>query len=101
VALAALTFLPLSQPRLARATVSAARTGWESITAADGAGRRPAATRARARSPSWILSRIPLACQAAKYPYTVRHGGYSPGRYRHAHPVRTTYKTASTMARFG
>jgi hypothetical protein len=38
-----LTFLALSQPRLARGTVSAARTDWESMTAAVGWGLRPAA----------------------------------------------------------
>src|SRR6266700_824366 len=46
------TFFALSQPRLARGTVSAARTDWESITAAVGPGSRPAAARTRARSAS-------------------------------------------------
>ena len=32
------SFSALSQPRLAQGTVSAARTGWESITAAAGGG---------------------------------------------------------------
>jgi hypothetical protein len=94
-----LTFLPLSQPRLVRATVSAARTDWESMTAADGAGLRPAATRTCSRRASWMASRVPSVRQRAKYPYTVRHGGYSPGRYRQAHPARTTYKIASTITR--
>src|SRR4029450_6211883 len=44
-----LTFLPASQPRLCWPTVSAARTDWESTTAADGAARRPAASRTRSR----------------------------------------------------
>jgi hypothetical protein len=41
------TFLAASQPRLARGTVSAARTDWESMTAAVGWGLRPAAARPR------------------------------------------------------
>jgi hypothetical protein len=45
-----LTFLALSWPRLARGTVSAARTDWESMTAAVGWGLRPAAVLTRARS---------------------------------------------------
>jgi hypothetical protein len=47
-----LTFLALSQPRLALGTVAAARTDWESITAAVGSAARPAATRAAARNAS-------------------------------------------------
>ena len=45
-----LTFLALSQPRLALGTVSAARTDWESMTAAVGWGWRPAAALTWARS---------------------------------------------------
>ncbi len=79
------TFLALSQPRLARGTVSAARTDWESITAADGSGSRPAAARARARSTSCSRAKVPSSRQAAKYPYTVSQG--VPGR--HVPPGRT------------
>ena len=44
------TFLPASNPRLAAATVSAALTDWESITAAVGSGSRPAAMRQARRN---------------------------------------------------
>ena len=95
------TFFALSHPRLARGTVSAARTDWESITAAVGPASRPAAARTWARSPSCSRATVPSSRQAAKYPYTVRHGGKSEGRYRQAHPVRSRYKIASTIARSG
>jgi hypothetical protein len=52
VALAPLTFLALSQPREALGTVGAARTDWESMTAAVGSTARPAAWRAAARKAS-------------------------------------------------
>jgi hypothetical protein len=39
------TFLALSQPRVALGTVSAARTDWESMTAAVGSAFRPATWR--------------------------------------------------------
>jgi len=48
--LAALIFFPPWYPLLAVGTVSAARTVWESITAAVGTGPRPSARRARSRS---------------------------------------------------
>jgi len=47
-----LTFLALSQPRVAFGTVPAARTDWESITAAVGWTFRPAAARTSSRSVS-------------------------------------------------
>jgi GntR family transcriptional regulator len=47
-----LTFLALSQPRLALGTVAAARTDWESMTAAVGSAARPVAWRARPRNMS-------------------------------------------------
>ena len=50
VPLAALTFLALSRPRVAFGTVSAARTDWESITAAVGSAFRPAAALTSVRS---------------------------------------------------
>jgi len=95
------TFFALSQPRVALGTVSAARTDWESITAAVGSVSRPAAARTWARSPSCSRASVPSSRQAAKYPYTVRHGGKSAGRYRQAHPVRSRYKIASTIRRSG
>src|SRR6266702_4341350 len=94
-----LTFFALSHPRVALGTVSAARTDWESITAAVGSPSRPAATRTWARSTSCSRAKVPSSRQAAKYPYTVRQGGKSAGRYRQAHQVRSTYKIASTIAR--
>ena len=60
------TFLALSQPGLAFGTVSAARTDWESITAAVGSASRPAAARTWARSPSCSRARVPSSRQAAK-----------------------------------
>jgi hypothetical protein len=45
-----LIFFPPSYPLLAVGTVSAARTVWESITAAVGTGPRPSARRPRSRS---------------------------------------------------
>ena len=54
-----LTFLASSQPRLALGTVSAARTDWESITAAVGSRSRPAAGRTWARSASCSPARVP------------------------------------------
>ena len=69
------TFFALSHPRLALGTVSAARTDWESITAAVGCGSRPAAARTRARSASCSRASVPSSRQAAKYPYTVGQGG--------------------------
>src|SRR6266540_733098 len=53
-----LTFLPASKPRLALATVSAARTDWESMIAALGCGWRPASTRTWSRRVSWTWSRV-------------------------------------------
>ena len=61
-----LTFLALSQPRVALGTVSAARTDWESITAAVGWGVRPAAVRTWARSTSCSRAKVPSSRQAAK-----------------------------------
>src|SRR6266545_731927 len=63
-----LTFLPASKPRLALATVSAARTDWESMIAALGCGWRPASTRTWSRRVSWTWSRVPSAAQRAKNP---------------------------------
>ena len=61
-----LTFLALSQPRLALGTVSAARTDWESMTAAVGSGLRPAAILTWVRS--WLCSRarVPSSRHVAK-----------------------------------
>jgi hypothetical protein len=61
-----LTFLALSQPRLALGTVSAARMDWESITAAVGSGPRPAATLTRVRSSLCSRAKVPSSRQAAK-----------------------------------
>ena len=61
-----LTFLALSQPRVALGTVSAARTDWESMTAAVGWRLRPAAARTWARSSSCSRARVPSSRQAAK-----------------------------------
>jgi hypothetical protein len=61
-----LTFLALSQPRLALGTVSAARTDWESMTAAVGCGWRPAATLTRVRSSACSRAKVPSSRQAAK-----------------------------------
>jgi hypothetical protein len=95
------TFFALSQPRVAFGTVSAARTDWESITAAVGSASRPSAALTWARSASCSRARVPSSRQAAKYPYTVRQGGKLSGRYRQGHPARSRYKIASTIARIG
>jgi hypothetical protein len=58
-----LIFLPASNPRLSLATVSAALTGWESMTAADGSGVRPTAIRHWRRSSACIASVAPQSCQ--------------------------------------
>jgi hypothetical protein len=68
--------------------------------------RRPDGYRARRftppSTPSSRRCRYGLSCsQRLKYQYTVCHGGKSTGSCRHAHPVRTTYKIASTIARRG
>jgi hypothetical protein len=94
VAFAAVDLLGVVPARVAFGAVSAARMDWESITAADGAAARPAAWRARSRSASCTAARVPSSRQRAKYSYPVRQGGKSRGRYRHAHPVRSTYKIA-------
>ena len=60
------TFLALSHPRVAFGTVPAARTDWESITAAVGSGLRPAAARTWSRSASCSRTRDPSSRQAAK-----------------------------------
>ena len=57
------------------------------------------AARTLVRSRSWIRSRVPLCRHSSKYRQTVLLGGKSFGRYRHWHPVRRTYKTASTTSR--
>jgi hypothetical protein len=49
-------------------TVSAARTDWESITAAVGSAFRLAAARTWARSVSWSRVKVPSSRQVAKYP---------------------------------
>jgi hypothetical protein len=61
-----LTFFALSQPRLAFGTVSAARTDWESMTAAVGSALRLAAARAWARSASCTRVTVPSSRQVAK-----------------------------------
>jgi hypothetical protein len=63
-----LTFLALSQPRLAFGTVSAARTDWESMTAAAGSAFRLAAARTNPRSTLCSRVNVPSSRQAAKYP---------------------------------
>ena len=95
------TFFALSHPRLALGTVSAARTDWESITAAVGSASRPAAARTWARSASCSRAKVPSSRQVAKYPYTVGQGGKLSGRYRQGHPARSRYKIASTIRRSG
>ena len=35
------------------------------------------------------VTRAPSGCQAAKYPYTVRHSGYLQGRYGHVRQTMT------------
>jgi hypothetical protein len=76
---------------------SVARCG----TRRDFADPLPAAARTWARSASCSRASVRSSRQAAKYPYTVRQGGKSAGRYRQAHPVRFTYKIASTIRRSG
>jgi hypothetical protein len=94
-----LTFLALSQPRLAFGTVAAARTDWESITAAVGSVLRPAARRAWPRNASCSAMVTPVTFHRWNRPYTVRHGGKPAGTARHTHPLCTTYRIASTTAR--
>jgi len=55
-------------------TVSAARTDWESITAAVGSGLRPATALTWSRSTSCSRASVPSSRQPAKYPYTVCRG---------------------------
>jgi len=62
------TFLPASNPRLSLATVSAALTDWESMTAAVGSGARPAAMRQARRSSSCIASVAPDFPQPSSAP---------------------------------
>jgi hypothetical protein len=66
VPLAPLTFLAASQPRVALGTVSAARTDWESMTAAVGWASRPAAPRTAAHSWPCSRAKVPSSRQAAK-----------------------------------
>ncbi len=61
-----LAFLAASRPRAARGTVPAARTGWESMTAAVGWVLRPAAARAAARNRACSRARVPSSRQRAK-----------------------------------
>jgi hypothetical protein len=61
-----LTFLAASQPRVARGTVSAARTDWESMMAAVGWVVRPAAARAASRNRPCSRARVPSSRQRAK-----------------------------------
>ena len=70
-----LIFLALSQPRLAFGTVSAARTDWESMTAAVGVMFRPAAVRAAARKRSWMLLQGAVVAPGGEVPVD-----RSPGR---------------------
>jgi hypothetical protein len=51
---------------VALGTVSAARTDWESMTAAVGSGWRPAATLARVRSSACSRATVPSSRQVAK-----------------------------------
>ncbi len=81
--LAAVTFFPASYPRLAREASSAARTDWESMIAAVGAGLRPASS----LTCPCIVSVDPSACHFAAHQYTVQAGGKSAGRARHTGPL--------------
>jgi hypothetical protein len=81
--------------------VSAPWTLCESISAALGCGLRPSCRRNWARTTGRIFS-VTLPCShRLKYQYTVCQGGKSAGSCRHAHPVHTTYKIASAIARRG
>ncbi len=53
--------------------------------------------RTSSRSVSCTRSTVPSSRQAAKYRYTVCHGGKSVGSMRHEQPLRVTYKTALTI----
>src|SRR5436190_16609776 len=76
-------------------------TDWESINPALGSGSRPSPARTWDRNASTI-QKVNFCCShRVKYQYTVSHGGKSTGSCRQAHPVRTTYKIASTMSRRG
>ncbi len=94
-------FLPPSQPRLDRGTVSAAGTVCESMIAAVGHRSRPARPapavgRAARRGCATTLRR---GAQRANTAYTVAAGGNSTGSCRHPIPPRTMYRMASTIAR--
>lgn len=81
--------------------MSAPFTVWESISPALGCGSRPSWIRSCSRTTGRIFS-VTLSCShRLKYQYTVCQGGKSAGSCRHAHPARTTYKIASTIARRG
>jgi chromosome partitioning protein len=76
-------------------------TDCESTIPALGSPSRPCARRTCSRSSSRIRSVTPRTSHRVKCQYTVSHGGKSTGNCRHEQPVRTTYRTASTMARRG
>jgi len=81
--------------------VSAPFTVWESMSPALGSGLRPSAIRSCSRTAARIFSVTFASSHRATYQYTVSHGGKSVGRCRQEHPVRTTYKIASTISRRG
>jgi hypothetical protein len=58
--------MPIRAPAATTAPVSAARTDWESMTAAVGSALRPAAILTWARSPSCNRIKVPPSRQAAK-----------------------------------
>ena len=94
------TFLAASQPRLALGTVSAARTDWESMTAAVGSASRPAAADLGAQLIVQPGQGAVIA-PAGEVPVHGRPGREVAGSYRQAHPVRSRYKIASTIRRSG
>ena len=47
----------------------------------------------------YFIQKVHRRRHLGEYPYTVRQGGKSAGRYRQPHPVRSRYKMASTIRR--
>src|SRR6266568_3132692 len=83
----------------ARPPLSVVLTLWLSMIAADGLASRPSASRAAMRRTCSISSHTPAAIKARQYPYTVGHGGYPAGRWRHWQPVRNTWNSPSSTSR--
>src|SRR5216683_4216996 len=83
----------------ARPPLSVVLTLWLSMMAADGLASRPSASRAAMRRTCSISSQTPAVMKARQYPYTVGHGGYAAGRWRHWQPVRNTCNNPSSTPR--